>query len=262
MNKLYIFILSLFSITTTIFGQTTPDFSFTDINGETHTLSETLAEGKVVLLDIFYVDCPPCNEWAPELDQLAADYEDSNVEIWAISPFDSDTYINSSIFVPTHDNQKVGGADGGGIDVQSMFAQNFNFSGYPTYSVICSDGSVTWDIWPLTPGINQIRSQLTEACGVSFDVGVSGVEQLSTISAFPNPANANATLEFQLETATDMTIGLFNALGQSVMQIPAAIYTAGAHNINLEVADLAEGLYTIRLQSDEGVESVSLSVIR
>lgn len=262
MKKLYIFILSFLLTVTTSFGQTAPDFSFTDVNGETHTLSETLAEGKVVLLDLFFVDCPPCNDWAPELDQLAADYENSNVEIWAISPFDSHTYINNSIFAPTHDNQKVGGTDGDGAAVVSLFEQNFNFGGYPTYSVICSDGSITWDLWPLTPGINQIRSQLTEACGVSFDVGVSGVEQLSSINAFPNPAHANARLEFQLETATDMSIGLFNTLGQSVLQIPAANYTAGAHNVNLDVADLAEGLYTIRLQSDEGVESVSLSVVR
>ncbi len=262
MKKLYTFILSFLLVATSTFGQTAPDFSFTDVNGETHTLSEALAEGKVILLDFFFVDCGPCVQWEPEFEQLAVDYEGSNFEIWAISPTDSDAYINSSIFAPTHDNKIVGGIEGGGEAVLSLYEQNFSFLGFPTYSVICEDGSITWDIWPLTSGISQVRSQLTEECGVSFNVGVSGVEVLSSMRAFPNPATANATLEFQLETSTDMTVGLFNALGQSVMEIPTANYTAGFHNINLDVANLAEGLYTIRLQSDKGVESISLSVIR
>jgi len=262
MKKLYMFIWSFLLMATTSFGQTAPDFTFTDVNGDTHTLSEALAEGKVILLDFFYVNCGPCNDWHSEFDQLAADYEDSNFEIWTISYTDSHTYINNSIFAPAHDNVKVGGTDGGGYEVWSLYDQNFYFWGWPTYSVICNDGSITWDIWPLTPNIDEIRSQLTEECGVSFNVGVSGVEQLSSISAFPNPTNATATLEFQLEISTDMTIGLFNALGQSVMEIPTTNYTAGYHNINLDVANIAEGLYTIRLQSDEGLESISLSVVR
>lgn len=261
-RKLYTSILSFLLLATTTFAQTAPDFTFTDVNGDTHTLSESLAEGKVILLDFFFVDCGPCITWHPEFEQLATDYEDSNLEIWAISDIDSEAYINSSIFSPTHSNQKIAGIEGGALDVLNLYRQNFNFTGYPTYSVICSDGSITWDIWPLSAGINQVRSQLTEECGVSFNVGVSGVEQLSSISAYPNPANEAATLEFNLETSTNMTIGLFNTLGQSVMEIPMANYNAAFHNINIDVADLAEGLYTIRLQSDEGVESVQLSIAR
>jgi len=262
MKKLYTFFVSFLLLATTTFAQTAPDFTFTDANGDTHTLSESLAEGKVILLDFFFVDCPPCQQWHPEFEQLAIDYADSNFEIWAISFTDSDAYINNSMFAPTHDNVKVGGADGGGNEVLNLYSENFNLGGYPTYSVICSDGSIAWDTWPVTEGLNEIRSQLTETCGVSFGVGVSGVVQLSSISAYPNPANEVATLEFDLETSTNMTIGLFNALGQSVMEIPATNYNAGYHNTNLDITDLAQGLYTIRFRSDEGVESLQLSIAR
>ena len=41
-------------------GSVAPDFTVTDINGVSHTLSTYLAAGKTVLMDVSATWCPPC----------------------------------------------------------------------------------------------------------------------------------------------------------------------------------------------------------
>lgn len=244
-------------------AQTAPDFSFTDIDGVTHTLSEALADGKVILLDFFFVDCPPCNTWGPEIDQIAADFEGTTLEVWAISDRDSDAYISSSIFNPTHTNHKVGGSAGGGADVVNLFAGSFTFSGFPTYSVICSDGTITWDTWPLTTGANELRSQLTEECGVTTAATpVKEVEGLSAVETYPNPTSEQVTIEFQLEAATNLTINISNSLGQTVKTIASTDYSAGEQKVELDVNDLATGIYSVSIQSESGVHTTQLTITK
>ena len=41
-------------------GAPMPDFTFTDINGVSHTLSETLKEKEMVLINLWATRCGPC----------------------------------------------------------------------------------------------------------------------------------------------------------------------------------------------------------
>ena len=55
-------------------GQTVTDFTVTDTDGNTHTLSDYTNAGKWVVLDFFFVDCPPCNQIAPLMPALYEKY--------------------------------------------------------------------------------------------------------------------------------------------------------------------------------------------
>ena len=55
-------------------AQNAPDFTFTDTEGGTHHLQERLDQGYIIVLDFFYVDCPPCVETGTELESI---YHDS-----------------------------------------------------------------------------------------------------------------------------------------------------------------------------------------
>ncbi len=256
---IFLFALSLSST----FAQTAPDFTFTDIDGESHSLSDALAENKVILLDFFFVDCGPCQQWAPEIDAIIEDFEGTTLEIWAISDRDYNAYIQASIFNSTHEHHKVGGVQGGGNDILNLFDANFTFKAHPSYSIICSDGSITWDIWPISTGANEIRNQLTEDCGVTeLSSSTSAIEGLKAVQVFPNPASDNITVEFDLATSTTMAIEVYNTLGQKVKSIQTVAYATGAQTVNVDVSDLTEGLYVLKMQSDEGLNSLDFVVTK
>lgn len=54
-----------------------PNFTMTDIHGKTHTLSEYVAEGKYVLIDMFATWCGPCKMTAGPLGEVCYDYGDN-----------------------------------------------------------------------------------------------------------------------------------------------------------------------------------------
>ncbi len=260
MKNVFTFFFSILFFAAT--AQEVPDFTFTDTNGDEHTLSEAQAEGKVILLDFFFVDCPPCNTWGPEIDAIAADYEGQTVEVWAISDRDSNAAIEGSIFNPTHTNHFVGGTEGGGPAVVDLFAANFNFLGFPTYSVICNDNSITWDIWPLTPGAEEIRGMLTEDCGVAElqPSSTATVTGLSAAQVTPNPVTSAATLNFDLAETTELTVRISDAFGRAVQSFDTNVYAAGANTLRLDASVMPAGIYVVTLASKTGVNTLEFVV--
>ncbi len=55
------------------------DFTFTDVNGKTHHLSDY--RGKVVIVQFFGTYCPPCRAEIPVLNQIYKDYKGKVVVI-------------------------------------------------------------------------------------------------------------------------------------------------------------------------------------
>jgi thiol-disulfide isomerase/thioredoxin len=243
-------------------AQTAPDFTFTDIDGNAHTLSTALEDGKVIIIDFFFVNCGPCVSWAPEIDQLIADFEDTNVEVWSISDRDSDSAISSSVFNPTHDNHKAGGSAGSGDDIVNLYANNFNFTGFPTFAVVCTDGSITWDIWPLSTGVPEIRNKLTEDCGVAQTTRTSSIPGFKKAKLFPNPASDISQFEFVLDQPAVLTIDIMNAFGQKISSVPSSHYISGNHQVNLNVANLPTGIYYLKVTAGQGINTYPLNVVR
>ena len=65
-------------------GEKAPDFTLEDTNGESHTLSQYTADGKIVVLEWFNPTCPYVvrhHEKATTMKDLASDFEDKGV-VW------------------------------------------------------------------------------------------------------------------------------------------------------------------------------------
>jgi len=82
----------------------------------------------------------------------------------------------------------------------------------------------------------------------------------ATLNTFPNPASDRATVEFNLETESQVGLQLFNNSGQLVINIEAEDFAAGEHAIELNVADLPNGIYTAQVNINGEIRSLRISV--
>ncbi|MEO8068892.1 MAG: T9SS type A sorting domain-containing protein [Flavobacteriales bacterium] len=76
-------------------------------------------------------------------------------------------------------------------------------------------------------------------------VGIQELAVVEDLSIAPNPANASATVNFNLSGGSADAITVYNALGAQVLNTPVA---AAQRNVQLNTSGLREGVYFVSLQ--------------
>ncbi|GBE30569.1 hypothetical protein BMS3Bbin04_01604 [bacterium BMS3Bbin04] len=67
-------------------------------------------------------------------------------------------------------------------------------------------------------------------------------------TAYPNPFNPTTSVAIALPSASDLTVTVFNVMGQQVATLANGQFNAGHHNFVFDAANLASGLYFIQAQ--------------
>ena len=85
-----------------------------------------------------------------------------------------------------------------------------------------------------------------------MEVGAAKVYQLS--QNYPNPFNPNTTITFDLADESQVSLIVFDVLGQEVSQLIHEELEAGIHSINFDASSLNSGVYfyKLRVQSQSG----------
>jgi hypothetical protein len=69
---------------------------------------------------------------------------------------------------------------------------------------------------------------------------------------YPNPFNPSTTIRFQIAKTAEVTLKVFNLLGQEVASLFAGTRTPGSYEITFDAHALASGIYFYRLSSSGG----------
>jgi len=107
-------------------------FKVTDMNGNKFDLRE--GQGKVIVLNFWFINCPPCRSEIPQLNDLVAEYKDNpNVVFLAIATdekYDLKTFLKTNPF-------SYNIVDGG-----RYIADKYKVKLYPTHAVIDKAGKI------------------------------------------------------------------------------------------------------------------------
>ena len=79
---------------------------------------------------------------------------------------------------------------------------------------------------------------------------------------YPNPFNPSTTIRYALSQRTEVTLAIFNILGQHVATLVNGEVDAGYHDVRFDGSALASGVYFYRLQAGSYVDTKQLVILR
>jgi plastocyanin len=95
------------------------------------------------------------------------------------------------------------------------------------------------------------------------DVDVSPVLTVFQLEQnYPNPFNSSTTIQYNLNTASDVNLTLYDMLGREVRQLFQGRADAGINEVTLDASGLAGGTYYYRLQTPQATSTRSLVFIK
>ena len=93
-------------------------------------------------------------------------------------------------------------------------------------------------------------------------VGTEIPESLQLNQNYPNPFNPSTKIDFALPEASQVTLTVYNMLGQQVATLEDGFLSAGQHSVSFDASDLSSGIYLYRLQAGDQVMTRTLTLVK
>ena len=123
-----------------------------------------------------------------------------------------------------------------------------------------------FDFTKLTDSLDVISYDSWENWGEDFstDGGLAAVSADSYVllAAYPNPFNAETTLDFRLENASVISLIVYDVQGRQAAVLADGYRNARTHQVTFDAADLASGVYFARLSVENIQVTQKLLLLR
>jgi len=100
----------------------------------------------------------------------------------------------------------------------------------------------------------------TDAMGKAGAVDIPNEWSLS--QNYPNPFNPSTMIKYGLPRRSEVTLTIYNSLGQRVVQLVDEEEDAGYHEVTFDGSSLASEVYFFRLQAGSFVKTMKLLLLR
>lgn len=137
-------------------GAKIQSFSEKDMGGEKFNLKDLAAAGKVVVLNFWFVNCPPCRMEIPQLNEMVASYQ-SNKDLVFIAIALDDKYALEKFLKYLPFDYHI-------IDNGRYIASQYGVTSYPTHVVLNKEGKVLFHTSGLGSGtVTWLRKSIDAA---------------------------------------------------------------------------------------------------
>lgn len=151
--------------------------------------------------------------------------------------------------------------DSGGDGAVSIFSQD-------AINIAPSDSTIMWIGISVGDDESEMVSNM-QLAQQKYNTIVSVESDLNNIPSdftldqnYPNPFNPSTKISFGLPQRSSVVLKVFNALGQEVAELANGSLEAGTHSYNFDASKLTSGIYVYSLQTDAGVISKKMTLIK
>jgi len=81
------------------------------------------------------------------------------------------------------------------------------------------------------------------------------------INVYPNPITSNAQIELNLTEQSDITVDIYNLLGERVKQVYQGQMTSGSQKLQMNTENLNGGIYFVTININGNIISKKINVL-
>lgn len=104
----------------------------------------------------------------------------------------------------------------------------------------------------------------SQSNGIGFGNSYIGLEEtqnnISSLNVYPNPVKDIATLDITLSESSNATIQVVDLMGRTLIDLGTKSFKAGQSSIELNTTNLSNGMYFVKINSNNGVATKKITV--
>jgi hypothetical protein len=104
-----------------------------------------------------------------------------------------------------------------------------------------------------------------DGISIASNIIVSGATSADAYKLYqnvPNPFNGTTTVKFYVPESTEVTIGVYNMLGEYVAEVTNDIFNVGKHEVTFDANDLGQGTYFVRMTTDNFTATKNMNIVK
>lgn len=234
------------------------DWTMSDCSSNSHTLFNYLDNEEVVIME-FAMGCGSCTYAAGYIldirDQFNAIYP-GKVNAFYMDYWSGHTCSNVNAVVPSYP------FDAGFVGSGCLTEKNYYVSGSPMPAIVIVAGSNHLVIYEKNNFAAGDTTNIYNAIDNFFNtVGINKVEKNKNSAVlFPNPSNGQVNISVDWSQSENAAITVYDYTGREVMSANNYALVAGEQQFALNLSGLSNGNYIVKIQSQNEVLNLSLTI--
>jgi len=112
----------------------------------------------------------------------------------------------------------------------------------------------------LVVAVDSAGNYLGQVSAVNEPLAVPNAVSLS--QNYPNPFSASTAISFTLNTQQNVSLAVFNELGQQISTLANGKMNAGAHSVSFDASNLPQGVYFYKLTTGGVTETRQMIIVK
>jgi hypothetical protein len=104
--------------------------------------------------------------------------------------------------------------------------------------------------------------QILRIYSTAISNGVTSLGESFPLGCYPNPFNAQTTIQYSLPKTSDITIDIFDILGRRIATLTEGVMPAGNHQATWDASRYSSGIYFYRLKAAEYTETKRMLLLK